>query len=123
MKTHSVLLAESDPLIAQTYSDFLCENGCSVTIEPYGENVIYRMRTSKPDILIMNNKLLKRDGFSILEERSNDPGLLSIPVILLTEDNRVSDIERAGKLGVHEYFHSTNVAPESLCRAVEEILG
>lgn len=123
MDTQLIVLAEHDPLIAQTYSDFLTEKGFTVLIEPYGENVLYRLREKKPALLIMNTELPHKDGFSILEERSKEDSLLEIPVILLTENNKVADIERAGKLGIHEYFHNTNVDAEALCAKVEEILG
>jgi len=49
-------------------------------------------------------KLPKVDGVEILRQIKGDPGLLTIPVVMLTSSNQERDIAESYRLGVNSYI-------------------
>lgn len=58
----------------------------------------------RPDLIILDIKLPKLDGFGVLERMKSDQNLNSIPVVMLTTSNYEEDIVRSYKLGAASYM-------------------
>lgn len=56
-----------------------------------------------PAVLLLDLKLPKMDGLQVLEAVRLDPGLRSIPVVMLTSSREEPDLDRAYSLGVNAY--------------------
>ena len=59
---------------------------------------------SLPDLTILDLNLPSVDGFEVLSAIRNDKILKELPVVVLTTSKSESDIKKALKLGVIEYF-------------------
>jgi len=73
-----------------------------------------------PCLVLLDLKMLRMDGFEVLEEIKGDDELKGIPIIVLTSSDREQDVERAYKLGCNSYI----VKPmdfENFIKAVVEI--
>ncbi len=57
-----------------------------------------------PDLVLLDVKLPKKDGFEVLEALKTDPRFRAIPVIMLTSSDTESDILRGYGLGSNAYI-------------------
>lgn len=53
---------------------------------------------SRPDLILLDLNLPKKNGFEVLEEIKTDPDLKSIPVVILTSSEAEQDILRCYEL-------------------------
>lgn len=58
-----------------------------------------------PDLVMMDINLPRRTGFEVLEELKRTPGLLQIPVILLSSSESPQDLARAYALHANAFVH------------------
>jgi two-component system response regulator len=58
----------------------------------------------RPRVVFLDNKLPLRDGLEILRRMKADPGLKSIPVVMLTSSGESRDVATAYALGVNSYL-------------------
>lgn len=61
-------------------------------------------RAPRPDIVLLDLNLPKRDGLEVLEEIKSDPGLRSITVIVLTTSSFSRDVNKAYELLANCYI-------------------
>ena len=58
----------------------------------------------RPDLILLDLNLPKRDGCEVLEDLKNDPILRRIPVVVLTTSDAEQDVDRAYKLHANCYL-------------------
>lgn len=58
----------------------------------------------QPALVLLDLKMPRMDGFSVIEQVKSDPELRSIPVVALTGSGLERDIRRAYALGVNGYI-------------------
>ncbi len=58
----------------------------------------------RPDIILLDINIPKKDGFEVLKEIKEDPNLKRIPVIILTTSSSKQDISRAYDLHASCYI-------------------
>ena len=77
----------------------------------------------RPDLILLDLNLPKKDGFQVLEELKADPQLRTIPVIVVSGSDRQSDITRAYDLQIAAYLVKPVNVDEyfSAIRAVKEL--
>ncbi|MDH3600511.1 MAG: response regulator [Candidatus Tectomicrobia bacterium] len=64
---------------------------------PYAE-------ATRPDLVLLDLNMPKKDGCAVLKELQQDTALRSIPVVVLTTSDSDSDVERAYDLGANCYI-------------------
>ncbi|MBN2440552.1 MAG: response regulator [Spirochaetales bacterium] len=62
------------------------------------------LNSPRPDLILLDVKLPKLNGFEILKRIKNDPDLRVIPVILLTTTGKKEDIDKGARLGTNDYI-------------------
>jgi len=77
----------------------------------------------RPDLILLDLNLQKKDGFQVLEELRADADLKTIPVIVVSGSDRQQDIARAYDLNIAAYLvKPTNVDDYfNAIRAVKEL--
>ena len=58
----------------------------------------------RPDLILLDLSLPKRDGREVLQDVKNDPELRNIPVVILTTSDGEQDIRRAYKFYANSYM-------------------
>lgn len=109
-----ILLVEDDETLADLISEYLSENGLKVThcIDALSAgDLIYEQ---KFDVLILDVKIPKGDGFSLLAQiRKNGD---DTPVIFTTSLNTIEDLEIGYKSGCDDYLKKPFELKELLIR-------
>src|SRR5437667_12220855 len=99
-----ILLIEDNPndveLTRQTLKRGKVLNNLSVIQDGHeAMNYLRRMgkyeSATRPDLILLDLNLPKKDGREVLEEIKGDESLRAIPVVVLTTSNRVEDVLRS----------------------------
>ncbi len=83
---------------------------------------VEKSEEKKPDLILLDLILPKKDGFSVLEELKAKPELSSIPVIVLSNLEGGKDVERCLAYGVHSYLAKANYSLDEIAQKVKEAL-
>lgn len=112
-KMIEILMVEDNPadvrLTKEAFRDAKVLNSMSVASD--GEEAMEFLRrrgrhkdAPRPDIILLDLNLPKKDGRAVLEEIKEDPDLRRIPVVVLTTSEDEKDILRAYDLHVNAYI-------------------
>ena len=93
-KKIKILIAEDDPFLSQMYSEKLEMSGYSVILAVDGEEALDKMKLTKPDLLLLDIMMPKKDGFEVLASKSTDDSIKDIPVIVLTNLSQNEQIKK-----------------------------
>ena len=109
-----ILLVEDDEMLSELISEYLSEQGYDVTVRADAKAALDTAYERNFDILILDVKLPKGDGFSLLRElrRLGD----DTPAIFTTSLNTLQDIEIGYKSGCDDYLKKPYELKELLLR-------
>ena len=102
-----ILLAEDDMFFQNFYSSKLIEKGYTVDVAKNGEEAIDHITKTKPDVMLLDLIMPKKDGFEVLNEVSKREELQGFPIIVFSTLGQDDDIARAKSLGAVEYVNKT----------------
>jgi len=57
-----------------------------------------------PNLVLLDLKLPRKDGFEVLSWIRSQPGIRALPVVVLTSSNQIQDVNRAYQLGANSFF-------------------
>jgi DNA-binding response OmpR family regulator len=115
----NVLFIEDDPTVAQMYKLKLELDGYQVNMAKDGEEGLRLAQDLKPDIIFLDIRLPKMDGFAVLEGLRSSDDTRHIPVVILSNYGERELVERGLKLGALEYLIKSQTTPANLSRGVE----
>lgn len=99
-----VLIAEDEPHIVESLSFLLGQAGCTVDAVFDGDAAVARLRAGdRPDVIILDVMIPKRNGFEVLKWIKSDPELRDLPVMALTAKGQDQDRRTAEDLGVSDF--------------------
>jgi DNA-binding response OmpR family regulator len=114
-----VLFVEDDPSVAQMYKLKLELDGYDVEVAADGEKALAVAQEHPPEIIFLDIRLPKLDGFGVLEALRKDSRTHGVPVVILSNYSERQLIERGLKLGALEYLIKTQTTPAHLSRGLE----
>jgi CheY-like chemotaxis protein len=124
-----VLLVEDDPgdvlLIREAFADHKVGNALSVVSDGVDALAFLRRGSGyedapRPDLILLDLNLPRKDGTEVLAEIKADPGLATIPVVVLTTSEADEDILRSYELHANAYV-TKPVDFEQFSRIVHQI--
>ena len=118
-----VLIVEDDEHISKVYEIKLAKEGIEVSVARDGDEAVTKINAEKPDIILLDLMIPKKDGFAVLEEIKKVPALAKIPVIVLSNLGQQSDQERAIALGANEYLIKVDYPIQDVIDKVKGYLG
>lgn len=128
MRAHEILLIEDNPADATLVREALASSSHSgeLTCSGDGESAVNllreRVRSSRrPDLIILDLNLPRKDGRALLAEVKTDPELHTIPVVVFSTSQSDRDIARSYELGANCYV-SKPVELKRFFSAVREIV-
>jgi chemotaxis family two-component system response regulator Rcp1 len=126
-----ILLVEDNPadvrLTLETMKEVKVSNNMSVVTN--GEEALSFLRretgfedVARPDLILLDLNLPRKDGREVLKEIKGDPGLRRIPVVILTTSQSEEDIIRAYNLAANCYV-TKPVDLDQFVKVVKSIEG
>jgi two-component system alkaline phosphatase synthesis response regulator PhoP len=98
-----ILVVDDDRSIVAVLRGYLEKAGYLVLAAHDGEEAMYALRRERPDLVVLDIMLPRRDGAEITRIVRADPALAAIPIIMLTA--RVDDADKIVglELGADDY--------------------
>ncbi|PIR14057.1 MAG: response regulator [Parcubacteria group bacterium CG10_big_fil_rev_8_21_14_0_10_38_31] len=76
----------------------------------------------KPDIILSDLVLPKKDGFNVINELKNNPNLSDTPIIILTNLEESQNIEKVISSGAKMYLVKANYTLDDIVAKVKDTL-
>jgi signal transduction histidine kinase/CheY-like chemotaxis protein len=79
-----ILVADDDENFLKLVGQYLKEENIPFRLACNGEDALKQARYKKPDLLILDIMMPKKDGFMVIEELQQSQGLKDIPIVVVT---------------------------------------
>lgn len=119
-KQPRLFIIEDDIFIAKIYEKKLTKEGFEVNVAHDGKEALSKLETFIPDIILLDLVMPNMDGFGLLKKVKKSKKLKDVPVIVLSNLEQVSDIERAMELGAKEYIVKASVSIQDVVDTISE---
>ncbi|MBC7073795.1 response regulator [Candidatus Parcubacteria bacterium] len=99
-----ILFIEDERNLQKSFSEFFQSKGFQFFSAFNGEEGLELAKKEKPDLILLDIILPKKDGVSVLKEIKTDPDLKDIPVIILTNLEDIEKVSETMSLGAKAYL-------------------
>lgn len=117
-----ITIIEDDAMIAQMYQMKFELDGFEVEISNNGQDGLEMVKKLRPDLLLLDLKIPKLDGISVLEKLRSD-NFKNLPVILLTNSDRSEVPVDIDKFQIADYIVKANLTPRQVVEKVKSVLN
>jgi two-component system alkaline phosphatase synthesis response regulator PhoP len=108
-----ILVVDDDRNVVRLLQTYLESSGYTVYTARDGETALQVWRTQRPDLVILDLMLPRRDGWEVTRLVRGDPSLASTPILMLTarvdEPDRILGLELGGDDYVPKPFNPREV--------------
>ncbi|MEI8175803.1 MAG: response regulator transcription factor [Candidatus Omnitrophota bacterium] len=115
-----ILVVEDEPDLVVMLKARLESEGFSVESAGDGIEGIKKAKKIHPDIILVDFRMPKLDGYSMAQRLKEDDGTTGIPLIVISVTETVRDLFKA--LGVNYYF-TKPLDIEHLLNTIRNVLG
>tara|TARA_R110002073_G_scaffold57778_4_gene146771 strand:- start:195695 stop:196378 length:684 start_codon:yes stop_codon:yes gene_type:complete len=101
-KPTTILLAEDEPALGQIIKESLETRNFEVLLCENGQIAYDVYKTEKPELLVLDVMMPKKDGFTLAKEIRMEDDL--IPIIFLTAKSQTQDVVEGFTIGGNDYL-------------------
>jgi len=121
-----ILLVDDDPDVRLAIGTVLEVEGYQLRTARDGIECLERVREERPDLLILDLLMPRKDGFAVIRELRENPKYRDVPILILTavrEDasRRRYELETGLSMDVQDYVEK-RISPPELLRRVAKLL-
>lgn len=117
-----VLLVDDDEALATLFSTVLEKDGFEVTTANNGTSGIEKVKTEKPDLVLLDQILPDIGGNEVLKTLKADDETKAVPVAILSNFGQNELVKDAINNGAVEYILKYQIEPQDLVAKVKELL-
>jgi DNA-binding response OmpR family regulator len=117
-----VLIADDEPNIVMSLQFLMEHEGYEVRTVADGEAALEAVREFRPDLVLLDVMMPRRNGYEICRAVRATPELEGIKVVMLTAKGRDIDAEKGLALGADSYVTKPFATKELVAR-VKAMLG
>jgi len=117
-----ILFIEDESALQKTFKDILEKEGYELISAFDGETGLESAKTQKPDLILLDLILPRKNGFEVLEKLKKDEVTKEIPVIVLTNLEDIESVEKAIELGATTYLVKAQYSLEEVIQKVKKAL-
>ena len=118
----SILLVEDDSFLSNIYAIKLKEAGFDVDIAVDGEDALRRLKSKKPEVLLLDIVLPNIDGWEVLRKIKKEESLNGLKIVVLSNLGQKEEAEKGFLLGASKYLIKAHYTPSEVVKEVEEML-
>ena len=115
-----ILFIEDESALQRAVIQVMSDQGFKILSAYDGEEGLRVAKEEKPDLILLDLVLPKKDGFEVLKELKASPETSKIPIAILSNLEGSQDVMRAMELGSTTYLVKANY---DLNEVVEKIKG
>ncbi len=117
-----VLVCDDEPHILESVSYVVRKLGHECLTAVNGEEALQQVRAEQPDVLVLDVRMPRLNGFAVCEALKQDEATRGVYVIMLTAFGQKQDEMNAQASGADE-FMAKPFSPRRLKARLSEILG
>ena len=118
-----ILFIEDETTLQKAIGRYLEQEGYQIKNALDGDIGLKIAKKEKPDLILLDIILPKKNGFEVLKELKEDETTKDIPVIILTNLEGNNDVEKALSLGANTYLVKANYRLEEISNKIKETLN
>jgi len=105
------------------YATKLVESGFDVETAFDGEVGLKKANDFRPDLILLDIVLPKKDGFEVLKELKAKKELNDIFIIALTNLGQKEEVQKGFDLGANDYIIKAHFTPTEVVAKAKKLLG
>jgi two-component system, OmpR family, alkaline phosphatase synthesis response regulator PhoP len=104
MAKQKLLVVDDEEDILELLRFNLTSEGFQVVCAPTGEEALERVKTDRPDLILLDLMLPGIDGLEVAKRLKNQADTRAIPIVMLTAKGEEGDIVKGLELGADDYM-------------------
>ena len=117
-----ILIIDDDKTFQKVMSDKLTLLTYEVVQAFDGEEGLNKAISENPDLILLDVKMPKKDGITLLRELRSNTNIPKVPVLITSNLSGTDNIAEGVALGVKGYIIKSNETLDTLVREVEAVL-
>lgn len=117
-----ILIIEDDRALQSALVEMLNQEEYKTASAFDGEDGVQKAGTEKPDLILLDLILPKKDGFEVLAEIKNGPNK-NIPVLILTNLEEIDNVQKALDLGAKTFMVKSDFSLRDIIEKIKENLS
>jgi CheY-like chemotaxis protein len=122
MEMDKILLVEDNQALIDIYTITFTHQNFAIEVAHDGEECMQRVKTIKPDMILMDVMMPKMNGIQTLEKLKADEETKNIPVIMLSNIAESTEENRTKDLGAVSYLIKSHYLPMEILNIVKDAL-
>jgi len=118
----TILFIEDEAALQKTFGKILEEEGFKVIPALDGDIGLKLVKLKKPNLVLLDLILPRRNGFEVLKEIKEDEETKNIPIIVLTNLETIDNVDKALALGATTYLVKANYSLKEVITKVKQTL-
>ncbi len=99
-----IAIVDDDIAILELIENILKNNGYDTRAYSDNSSIIEELRSYLPSLILLDIHMPSKSGIEVLKEIKKDPVLKKIPVVMLTVDGSISEIQMSMLYGANTYI-------------------
>ena len=117
-----ILFIEDESALQKTFGDVLRQEGYEMISALDGEIGLNLAKKEKPDLILLDLILPKVYGIEVLRKLKEDKRTKEIPIIILTNLERMGDVSKSLELGAKTYLIKAQYSLEEVVAKIKKAL-
>ena len=122
MQKDKILIIEDDRSLQAALIEALRQDGYDTMSAYDGEEGVLKANTEKPDLILLDLILPKKDGFEVVEEIKKSP-VKDTPVLILTNLEEIDNVQKALDLGANTFMVKSDFSLRDIIEKIKEQLA
>jgi CheY-like chemotaxis protein len=118
-----ILIVEDEKILSDLLQKKLLKEGYEVIAACDGQEGIEMIRQEKPDLILLDILMPRKDGFGVMEDMQKDPEIKNIPVIIVSNSGQQVELSKAINLGAKDWLIKTEFDPQEVVDKVIKQIG
>jgi len=103
-RTNRILIADDNQPNRELLEAYLSDVDCECEVAVDGQDTLDKIRSFKPDLILLDIMMPKLSGFEVCKKLKQDPHTSRIMILMVTALNELGDIERAVSAGTDDFL-------------------
>jgi DNA-binding response OmpR family regulator len=116
MAKSKILIIEDERVLTEVMKSKLENDGYSVKVANDGQEGYAKIKSWKPDLVLLDLVMPKMNGYDVLEKLSNEGDLT--PIIVISNSGDLTEIEKSKKLGAVDCLVKANFNPDEVLNKI-----
>lgn len=118
-----VLIAEDDVQLHKIYGLMMQKAGFEAKVVLNGEEVMKTLQGFKPDVILLDLLMPKKDGEQTLREIKTNPEYLNIPVLITSNISKENEVIKLKQMGAADFVVKSDFSTDAIIEKIKSVTG